>query len=79
MSSYRHQMGYTPTAKDLRSMEGGKLKISIDRSKGPKRGKVDVEADNVLGIKGTMKEIISALTGRDMEGSGPRPKNKKKK
>jgi len=77
--SYRHQLGYTPTAKDLRQMKGGKLLIDVNK----KTGSVKVDMDNVLGIKGAMKDIVSAVAGkRDMKGSGtpkPKPKPKKKK
>ena len=80
MSSYRHQFGYTPSPQDLRSMEGGKLRIKVDRSRGPGRGKVDIDMDNILGIKEAVNKLSDFFTFRDMAGSGqPRQKQKPKK
>jgi hypothetical protein len=63
--SYRQKMGYTPTARD---MKGGKLMIEVNR----KTGATKVDMDNVLGIKGAMKDIVGAVTNRNMSGSGPK-------
>lgn len=77
--SYRHQLGYSPTAKDLRAMEGGKLRISVDKSKGPRRPKVDLEIDNALGIQSALEKLSDFFTFRNMDGAGPKPKPRPKK
>ena len=79
--SYRHQFGYTPSPQDLRAMEGGKLRIKVDRSRGPGRGKVDIDMDNILGIKEAVNKLSDFFTFRDMAGAGssqPKPKQKQK-
>ena len=78
MSSYRHQFGYSPTAQDLRAMEGGKLRIKVDRSRGPGRGKVDIDMDNILGIKEAVNKLSDFFTFRDMAGSGQPNRQKQK-
>ena len=83
MSSYRHQFGYTPSPQDLRDMQGGKLRIKVDRSRGPGRGKVDIDMDNILGIKEAVNKLSDFFTFRDMAGAGagssqPKPKQKTK-
>ena len=78
MSSYRHQFGYTPSPEDLRNMQGGKLRIKVDRSRGPGRGKVDIDMDNILGIKEAVNKLSDFFTFRDMAGAGSQPKPKQK-
>ena len=78
MSSYRHQFGYTPSPQDLRAMEGGKLRIKVDRSRGPGRGKVDIDMDNILGIKEAVNKLSDFFTFRDMAGYGQPNRQKQK-
>ena len=78
MSSYRHQFGYTPSPQDLRAMQGGKLRIKVDRSRGPGRGKVDIDMDNILGIKEAVNKLSDFFTFRDMAGSGQPNRQKQK-
>jgi len=59
-------------------MQGGKLRIKVDRSRGPGRGKVDIDMDNILGIKEAVNKLSDFFTFRDMAGAGSQPKRKQK-
>jgi hypothetical protein len=81
--SHRQQLGFLPTPAEARRMEGGRLKIAVDKSRGPGKGKVIVDMDNVLGIQNALDKLTDFFT---MDGAGPssraappKPKSKKPK